>query len=122
MRSIQVKRIYEAPSPGDGSRILVDRLWPRGISKESAQIAYWAKDVAPSSELRKWYGHDPTKWEEFRARYFEELETNPTGVSELLSHVGDGPVTFLFSSKEMLRNNAHALQEYVSKVLDGEAA
>jgi len=63
-------------------------------------------------------GHDPTKWEEFRARYFEELDTNPTGVSELLSHVGDGPVTFLFSSKEMLRNNAHALQEYVSKVLD----
>ena len=113
MSTIQVKRIYEAASPSDGTRILVDRLWPRGISKEAANIAYWAKEIAPSAELRKWYQHDPAKWDEFRARYFAELDCNPNGISELRSHMGDGTVTFVFSSKETVLNNAYALREYL---------
>lgn len=83
-RKIKVKRAYEPAAEDDGARILVDRFWPCGISKEELRIDYWAKDVAPSNELRKWYGHDPEKWEEFRERYFAELRANPDGVRELI--------------------------------------
>ena len=116
--SIQVKRVYEAPDAADGMRILVDRLWPRGISKEAAQIAYWAKEISPSADLRKWYQHDPDKWDEFRDRYFAELEANPSGVTELRAQMGSGPVTFVFSSKETELNNAHALREYLAGMAD----
>jgi uncharacterized protein YeaO (DUF488 family) len=110
---VRTKRIYEASDPADGRRILVDRLWPRGIAKSNARIDFWAKSVSPSNELRRWYGHDPENWAEFRERYFEELDSNPDGVSELRSHLGSGTVTFLYSSKETRLNNASALKDYL---------
>lgn len=110
---IDVKRVYEPPSPQDGRRILVDRLWPRGLSKAGARIDYWAKETSPSNELRKWYKHDPAKWEEFKRRYFAELNAIPDAVQSLLESVQNGRVTFLYSSKERDLNNAVALREYV---------
>ena len=112
---IRTKRVYEAPDPADGRRILVDRLWPRGLSKAAARIDYWAKAIAPSTRLRQWYGHDPDKWKEFRRRYFAELGANSEGVDELRRELGKGTVTLLFSSKEERLNNATALQEYLKR-------
>jgi len=112
---IQTKRIYEEAAESDGRRILIDRLWPRGISKEAAKIDFWVQSIAPSNELRRWYQHDPEKWPEFRRRYFEELEGNPAGLEELRAQLGDAAVvTFVFSSKEEKLNNASALREYLS--------
>jgi len=113
---IEIRRVYEPPEPTDGTRILVDRLWPRGLSKEAAKINYWSKEIAPSTELRRWYGHDPEKWSEFKSRYFEELNSNPEGVEELLRHARKGRVTFLYSSKEERLNNAVALKEYLESL------
>ncbi len=110
---LRTKRIYEEPARSDGRRILIDRLWPRGVSKEGARIDFWAKAVAPSSELRQWYQHDPSKWAEFHDRYFSELDSNPEGVAELRSQLGSGAATLLFSSKEERLNNASALREYL---------
>jgi len=107
---VQIKRVYDAPTPDDGRRILVDRLWPRGLTKEKAKIEYWAKDISPSNELRKWYGHEPGKWEEFKKRYFAELGENKAAVDELLEQMGKGPVTFVYSSTERTFNNAEALK------------
>lgn len=115
MSTIHIKRIYEAPEKSDGTRILVDRLWPRGIRKENAGIVFWARDAAPSNELRKWYNHDPDKWSDFRERYFAELNANPEAVTELKSHLKGRVVTFLFSSKETELNNARALKEYIEQ-------
>lgn len=112
---VLTKRIYDPAAPADGRRILIDRLWARGVSKARANVDYWAKDVAPSTALRKWYGHDPDKWTEFRKRYFAELDANPDGVAELRKQMGKGTVTLLFSSKEMRLNNAAALREYLAK-------
>lgn len=115
---IVTKRIYEEPAPADGRRVLVDRLWPRGLSKERAAIELWARDVAPSNELRRWYGHEPARWNEFRRRYSAELDARPEAVGELrdyLDRVGDDEtVTLLFSSKEERLNNATALADYLS--------
>ena len=113
---IQIKRAYDNTGENDGYRILVDRLWPRGISKEKAKIDYWAKALAPSNGLRRWYGHDPEKWSEFKIRYFAELDANPGSVKELLDYVKRGSVTFVYSSKEQHINNAVALKEYVESV------
>ncbi len=113
---IKIKRAYEKPSNADGYRILVDRLWPRGISKEKAKIDFWPKELSPSTELRQWYGHDPKKWSEFKSRYFAELESNPELVNELLEYVRKGVVTFVYSSKEQRLNNAVALKEYVESL------
>ncbi len=110
---LRTKRIYEDPAKSDGRRILVDRLWPRGVSKEKAKIEYWAKEISPSNELRRWYQHDPDKWPEFRRRYFKELSQNPDGVTELRAKLGKGTVTLVFSSKETKLNNASALIEYL---------
>ena len=118
--SIKLKWVYEPASPEDGKRILVDRLWPRGMTKERLDIVYWAKGVSPSNELRKWYGHDPERWEEFRDRYFSELEANPEGVRDLSAYLGSGQVTFLYSSKEHRINNAVALRDYVLARLEPE--
>jgi len=112
---LTVKRVYSQPSKRDGMRILVDRLWPRGLSKEKARIDYWLKDIAPSNALRKWYGHDPDKWNEFRQRYFRELDENTEAVSGLLEITGGRPATLLFGSKEAEFNNAVALKEYLEK-------
>lgn len=112
---IHTKRIYDAPQPGDGQRILIDRLWPRGRSKSDAKVDLWMKNIAPSTELRRWYGHDPEKWPEFKRRYFAELDANAGGVSELMSLVVTGKITLLFGSREERLNNAAALKEYLEK-------
>ncbi|GAB3550938.1 DUF488 domain-containing protein [Noviherbaspirillum agri] len=111
--TIKVKRAYEAASEADGVRILVDRIWPRGISKDELRLDYWAKDVAPSNELRKWYGHEPQKWEEFRERYFAELRANSEGVRALIDRLGSGTATLLYGSKEHEINNAVALRDFL---------
>jgi len=113
MSVINIKRIYDKSEQSDGLRILVDRLWPRGISKERAKLALWAKELAPSNELRKWYQHDKHNWKLFKERYFEELDKCPVAMDELISYLEKGNVTFLFSSKEINFNNAVALQDYI---------
>jgi len=110
---IAVKRVYDEPAASDGRRILVDRLWPRGLAKEKAKVDHWAKDISPSNELRKWYGHDPAKWDEFRKRYFAELDRNAAGVEALIAAMGKGPVTFLYGTAERLINNAEARRLYL---------
>jgi uncharacterized protein YeaO (DUF488 family) len=112
-KMIKVKRVYEKPGAADGVRILVDRLWPRGLTKDKADIAYWAKDISPSNELRRWYGHDPDKWTAFRERYRKELDANPEGIDKLLVLTKKGAVTFVYSSKEDRINNAEALKAYI---------
>lgn len=112
---IAIKRVYDAPAASDGRRILVDRLWPRGLTKDKAKIDHWAKDVSPSNELRKWYGHDPAKWDEFRKRYFAELDRNAAAVEALIGAMGKGPVTFVYGSTERVVNNAEALRLYLQK-------
>jgi uncharacterized protein YeaO (DUF488 family) len=111
--TVQVKRVYDKAAKSDGMRVLVDRLWPRGVSKDDAHIDQWNKDVAPSNELRKWYGHDPDKWPEFRKKYFKELDKNGEAVQPLVEAAHKGKVTFIFSSKETKFNNAQALKEYI---------
>ena len=110
---IQVKRVYEAPDPGDGKRILIDRLWPRGLSKAKAEVDVWMKEIAPSTELRRWYGHRAEKWPEFKKRYHAELDEKPDLVGELMSHVEKEKATLLFGSREERLNNAFALKEYL---------
>ena len=108
-----IKRIYDRPEPLDGRRILVDRLWPRGLSRAAARIDYWARSIAPSSALRQWYGHDPSRWAEFRERYFDELDLNPEGIAELCAQLGPETTTLLFGARETRFNNAAALREYL---------
>lgn len=113
--SIQLKRAYEPARRSDGVRILVERLWPRGVSKSEARIDFWAKEAAPSAELRRWFDHDPKKWAEFRKRYFAELRSRPEALEPILEGIRSGPVTFVFASKETRFNNASALRDYVAK-------
>ncbi len=110
---IHLKRAYEPAQSSDGKRILVERLWPRGITKEEAGLDAWAKDVSPSPELRKWYAHDPEKWPEFQKRYRAELEANGEAVEELRKTIGRGPVTFVYAAKDEERNSAALLREYL---------
>jgi uncharacterized protein YeaO (DUF488 family) len=110
--SVKLKRAYEPAESTDGFRILVDRLWPRGVSKKSARIDLWLKEIAPSTQLRKWFGHDPSKWGEFRKRYFRELEENSEVVAQLLEHVGHGTVTLVYGAKDQDHNDAVAIREY----------
>jgi len=112
---VKVKRVYDPASPGDGRRILVDRLWPRGIRKEDAAIDEWLKDIAPSNELRKWYSHDPAKWGEFRKRYKAELKDKAGVIEKLRQESKKRTVTFLYSSKETKLNNAVALKEFIEQ-------
>lgn len=114
--SIRLKRVYETPSPDDGPRVLVERLWPRGMSKSKAQIDLWLREVAPSTELRRWFGHDPDKWPEFRRRYHEELRVGPERLAPLLELLEEGSVTLVFASREERFNNAVALKEYVESL------
>ena len=111
--AIHVKRIYDKLSEEDGLRVLVDRLWPRGLKKESIQIDLWLKEIAPSTELRKWFGHDPHRWEEFLKLYFIELENNPETIARLIHEMKKGDVTLLYSAKNIEFNNAIALKEYL---------
>ncbi len=115
---ISVKRVYEPPETDDGVRFLVERLWPRGVKKESLEMADWLKDAAPSSALRIWFGHDPAKWDEFRGRYFAELDARPEAVRPLLDAARQGKVTLLCSSRDTEYNNAVALKSYLEKLLN----
>lgn len=111
---IELKRAYEAASPADGYRVLVDRLWPRGVSKEELEMDYWAKDLAPSTELRKWFAHDPAKWPEFQKRYQNELESNPEGVAELRHQIaGHNKVTFVYGARDTEHNEALVLKKFM---------
>ncbi len=111
---VKIKRVYDPPSPGvDGKRVLIDRLWPRGLKKEDAHIDEWMKDIGPSNELRKWFGHDPEKWGEFKKRFFLELHEKPDMVDEIVNAARRDTVTLLFGSKEERFNNAVALKEYI---------
>jgi uncharacterized protein YeaO (DUF488 family) len=107
--------VYDEPEEKDGRRILVDRLWPRGLSREKAAVDAWLKELAPSTELRKWFGHDPEKWDEFRRRYFAELDANGAAVAALRQEIGKGKATLLYGTKETEHNNAVALEEYLKK-------
>lgn len=107
--AIAIKRVYEEPKESDGTRILVDRLWPRGLTKEKARVDVWLKDAAPSNELRKWFGHDPAKWAEFQKRYVAELKTHPEGLAALKEEVKRGPVTLLYGAHDEEHNQAVAL-------------
>ena len=118
---IQTKRVYEPALPSDGQRILIDRLWPRGVSKAAARIDFWAKGSAPSHDLRRWYGHDEAKWDEFRRRYFAELDGNPKALAELRENLGTGLATLVFASKEEKLNNARAMSEYLQRSEDKSA-
>ena len=111
---VKLKRAYEAPEPGDGFRVLVDRLWPRGVSKSSAHIDLWLKEIAPSTALRKWFGHDAAKWAKFRERYFRELDENRETVAKLLNQLQRGTVTLVYGAKDQEHNDAVALQDYLA--------
>lgn len=110
---IKLKRAYEAPAAEDGVRVLVDRLWPRGVSKGVARIDLWLKEIAPSTGLRVWFGHDPLKWTEFRDRYFRELDNYPNAVGLLREHMRHGRVTLVYGAKDQEHNDAVALKEYL---------
>ena len=111
---IQLKRVYEEPAKADGTRILVDRLWPRGLTKEKAHVDLWLKEIAPSTELRKWFAHDPSKWTEFKTRYRAELKQNPDQVALLKQAIAKGPATLLYGAKDQEHNEAIVLQELLS--------
>ena len=108
---IKIKRVYEPPDKDDGRRILVDRLWPRGLTKEKASVDLWLKDIAPSTALRKWFGHDPSKWEEFKKRYLTELKDNGEPVRLLKQEMEKGVVTLVYGAKDEEHNEARVLQE-----------
>ncbi|WKD50054.1 DUF488 domain-containing protein [Microbulbifer spongiae] len=115
---IKIKRVYEEAKEEDGERVLVDRLWPRGLSKGKGKIDKWIKEIAPSNELRKWYGHDPKKWLEFKIRYFDELNKKRALLEQFCAEVSNQSVTLLFSSKELKLNNAVALKEYLESIIN----
>lgn len=114
---IVVKRAYEKAEKTDGKRFLVDRLWPRGVTKEALAIDTWLKDAAPSTELRKWYGHESAKWNEFRKRYFAELKAEAAAWEPLIEAARKGTITLVYSSKELELNNAVALKEFLDREL-----
>ena len=107
---IRIKRVYDPPDHRDGTRILVDRLWPRGLTKEKARVDLWLKDIAPSAELRTWFGHDPRKWPEFQRRYRDQLEKNSDQVLRLKRAMAEGIVTLLYGAKDERHNEAVVLQ------------
>ena len=113
-RSIKIKRVYEAPAKSDGTRILVDRLWPRGLSKDKAAVDVWLKDIAPSGTLRKWFGHDPERWSEFQTRYRAELKKNDEAVLQLRELLRQGPVTLVYGARDEEHNDAVVLSRFLS--------
>ena len=110
---IKLKRAYDRVSPTDGTRLLVERLWPRGLSKNKLKLDGWIRDVAPTTELRKWFSHDPAKWRRFRTRYFRELDSQPESWRFIVSRARRGTVTLVYSSHDEEHNNAVALHEYL---------
>ena len=112
---IRLKRAYEPPAASDGHRVLVERLWPRGLSKARLRLDRWARDVAPSQELRRWFGHDPARWPEFRRRYFEELRQREQAWRLLLSRARRGRLTLVYAARDEARNGAVALKQFLDR-------
>jgi uncharacterized protein YeaO (DUF488 family) len=119
---IQLKRAYDPPGAADGTRFLVERLWPRGVKKEALRVEAWLKEVAPSTELRQWFSHDPAKWPEFRRRYFAELKAHPEAWRPLLAGARRGRITLVYSSHDTEHNNAVALKGFLEQHLGKKAA
>jgi len=117
--SVALKRAYEPPVEADGRRVLVDRLWPRGVAKNDARLTLWLKEVAPSPELRRWFGHDPARWTEFVGRYRVELDRNPEPVERLRALAAKGRVTLVYGARDPVHNHAAALRAYL---VEGEPA
>jgi|SRR5690554_6253710 len=109
---MNIKRVYDQPEKGDGYRILVDRVWPRGLTKKKAAVDLWLKDIAPSTEIRKWFGHDPAKWQEFRKRYKQELKENNESVSVLEKALKKGKVTLVYGAKDEEHNQAVVIKDF----------
>ncbi len=118
---IAVKRVYEPPAAGDGTRFLVDHLWPRGLKKEAVKVKNWVKAVSPSNELRHWFGHEPAKWKEFQRRYSAELDKKPQTWQPFLEAAQEGDITLVFSARDEEHNNAVALKSYLEKRLKAKA-
>jgi uncharacterized protein YeaO (DUF488 family) len=116
--NIRLKRAYDRPTPADGTRILIDRLWPRGVTKAAAAIDQWVKEIAPSTALRKWFGHDPARWEEFRSRYTAEIRERPDQLRDLRDQARQGPITLVYSAHDEAHNDAVVLRD----ILLGRAA
>src|ERR1044071_1174756 len=112
---LKLKRVYEAPHKNDGTRILVDRLWPRGLTKEKAKVDLWLKEIAPSTELRKWFGHDPKKWRSFRKRYQTEIKHHTDQLKLLTSKVKEGRVTIIYGARDQKHNEAVVLKEFLER-------
>jgi uncharacterized protein YeaO (DUF488 family) len=111
--NVRLKRAYERPAAGDGTRILIDRLWPRGVRKVDAAIDQWAKEIAPSTALRKWFAHDPTRWQEFRSRYAVEVHKHPEQLNRLRDLAKQGPITLVYSARDEVHNDAVALRDFL---------
>ncbi|MBK9216796.1 MAG: DUF488 domain-containing protein [Chloracidobacterium sp.] len=112
---LKIKRAYDEPDASDGKRVLVDRLWPRGVSKDKAHIDLWLREIAPSTELRKWFGHDPEKWAVFQSRYKKELEGNKELVDSIRTMAKAGPVTLVYAAKDEEHNDAVVLLDYLTE-------
>lgn len=112
---VKLKRAYDAPSASDGRRVLIDRIWPRGVTKRKLRLDGWFKELAPSSALRTWFGHDPARWNAFRSRYFKELDARPKSVERIASLRGEGTLTLVFAARDTHRNNAVALKDYLER-------
>jgi uncharacterized protein YeaO (DUF488 family) len=113
--AIQLKRAHEKPQKSDSFRVLIDRIWPRGVRKEDLKLDQWLRPLAPSTELRRWFGHDPEKWDQFRNRYFRQLNTHPDEIRLPREKMREGPLTIVFGSREERLNNAAALKECLEK-------
>ena len=111
--NVRLKRAYEPPAPNDGTRILIDRLWPRGVKKDDAALDQWAKDLAPSTALRKWFGHDPERWQEFRSRYAEEVRQHGEQLTQLRALARTRPITLVYSAHDEVHNDAVALRDFL---------
>lgn len=112
---VTIRRVYDAPADSDGLRVLVDRVWPRGLSKTRAAVGLWLRDIAPTDGLRRWFGHDPERWPAFRTRYWAELDDNGEAVGLLRGVISDGPVTLLYGARDDAHNNAVALLGYLMR-------
>lgn len=117
MSGVRIRRVYDPPEPEDGFRILIDRVWPRGVSKEEARVDEWRRDLAPSTELRRWFGHDPARFDEFRRRYRAELEQAADALDELVERARDGVVTLVYGARDTEHNNAVVLRELLEERL-----
>jgi uncharacterized protein YeaO (DUF488 family) len=117
VKEIQIRRVYEPAAPEDGARLLVDRMWPRGVRKEGLRLTGWLKEIAPSAPLRQWFDHDPARWTEFQRRYADELEEHPKGWQPILQAARAGKVTLLFAAHDTEHNNAVALKAFLERKL-----